>query len=167
MRNRIISALFTACMLFGWGTSTSQALTMPSTGLKLWLKADAITNLVDGNSVSNWPDSSGKGYNAANAGALCPTFRTGVLNGKPVVRFDGIDDYLWNNTFSPGGNDVSVFVVVRTNGAYGGSYGNIFLGGKNTYTDGTGTIFSSYIRILPHSKPTLAERRWTLTRGPN
>lgn len=64
-------------------------------GLKLWLKADAITGLVDTDPVTTWPDSSGLGNDATQAtAAKKPTYQTNELNGKPVVRFDGTDDFL-------------------------------------------------------------------------
>src|SRR5687768_4048276 len=63
-------------------------------GLKLWLKADAVTGLADGDPVSAWADASGAGNNATGSGAARPSFRTGVLAGGPVLRFDGVDDRL-------------------------------------------------------------------------
>jgi len=64
-------------------------------GLQLWLAADQITGLSDGDPVTAWPDQSGNGNDAAQAtGAKKPTFKTAIQNGEPVVRFDGIDDTL-------------------------------------------------------------------------
>jgi len=59
-------------------------------GLVLWLDAGAITGLSDGDPVGVWPDSSDNGNNATQAGVNRPTFRTSIINGKPVVRFDGL-----------------------------------------------------------------------------
>jgi len=63
-------------------------------GLQLWLKADAGVN-ADGPSVISWTDHS---QNAHTAGAPdlanAPTLVPNALNGKPVLRFDGNDDYL-------------------------------------------------------------------------
>jgi hypothetical protein len=65
------------------------------TGLRLWLKADAITGLSDGAAVATWSDSSGLSNDAANsAGASQPTYQTNEVNGLPCVRFDGTDDRL-------------------------------------------------------------------------
>lgn len=67
-------------------------LTLLSGGLALWLKADAISGLSDGNAVSAWLDSSGRHNDAAQSMASSkPTYKTSILNGKPVVRFDGND----------------------------------------------------------------------------
>ena len=59
-------------------------------GLKLWLAADRLTHLIDGDPVGSWIDASGNGNDVTQATATNkPTFKTGILNGKPVVRFDG------------------------------------------------------------------------------
>src|SRR5262245_95497 len=64
-------------------------------GLKLWLKADAITGPNDGDPVTTWPDSSGNGNDATQAtAAKKPTYKAGIQNGRPVIRFDGVDDIL-------------------------------------------------------------------------
>jgi len=60
----------------------------PVANLSLWLKADAITGLSDGDSVSSWADFSGNENDAAQATAAHqPVYKTGIINGKPVVRF--------------------------------------------------------------------------------
>jgi len=51
--------------------------------------------LSDGSSVSTWADESGNGFDLSAGGA--PTFKTGVINSEPIVRFDGVDDYLDNS----------------------------------------------------------------------
>lgn len=58
-------------------------------GLTLWLKADAITGKSDGDPIASWLDSSGLGNNAAQVGADAtrPTYKTNIVNGKPVARF--------------------------------------------------------------------------------
>ena len=64
-------------------------------GLKLWLKADALA-LTDNSPVDAWADASGSTNGVAQVtGMKMPTFKTNVLNGLPVVRFDGIDDTLF------------------------------------------------------------------------
>lgn len=84
--------------------------------LALWLKADAITGLTDGQAVATWNDSSGNGRNATQAtGSAQPLYKTNIVNGKPVVRFDGNSDYLegtWNLTLTA----ETVFVVFSYTG---------------------------------------------------
>ena len=63
-------------------------------GLALWLKADAITGLADGDAITTWTDSSGNGRNATQATAEAkPAYKASIIGGKPVARFDG-GDYL-------------------------------------------------------------------------
>ena len=64
-------------------------------GLSLWLKANDLRLLNDGDPVSEWLDASG---NQVYAGQLSigqqPVFKIDTANGQSVVRFDGDDDYL-------------------------------------------------------------------------
>jgi autotransporter-associated beta strand protein len=55
--------------------------------LQTWFKADAITGVVNGATLSAWSDSSGNGFDASAPGAP-PTYVTGAINGLPVVRFN-------------------------------------------------------------------------------
>jgi hypothetical protein len=62
-------------------------LALPVTaGVKVWLDASQLTGLTDGDPVATWTDMSGWDNNAT-ASAGSPTYKTGALNGKPVVRF--------------------------------------------------------------------------------
>ncbi len=98
-----------------------------SGGLKLWLKADAITGLADGANVGTWVDSSGNGLDLSPSGAP-PTWHAAVLNGQPVVRFAG------NNAMSKTGvsgasftssDQATVFLVMLQNSAdvFNSAYG--------------------------------------------
>jgi hypothetical protein len=63
-------------------------------GLALWLKADALSGLLDGEAVASWPDATGNGEIATQlTAANQPQYRINTQNGLPVVRFDG-DDWL-------------------------------------------------------------------------
>jgi hypothetical protein len=64
-------------------------------GLRLWLKADALF-LADDEPVGLWIDSSSSGNDVIQVtGMKMPTFKTNILNGLPIVRFDGIDDTMY------------------------------------------------------------------------
>jgi hypothetical protein len=52
--------------------------------------------LNDGDPVTTWTDSSGNGHAAANTGSARPTFKTAIVNGKPVVRFASSSSQLLN-----------------------------------------------------------------------
>jgi len=63
-------------------------------GLITWLKADSL-GLDDGNAVATWTDSTLNAHNVTQSTEnLKPIYKTNVVNGKPVVRFDGSNDYL-------------------------------------------------------------------------
>ena len=79
---------------------------------KLWLRGDAGTsssvNLVK---INKWRDQSGNGnnFNQIVVGPQ-PVFIASGLNGKPIVRFDGLDDKLISNDFLTSDN-LSIFLV--------------------------------------------------------
>ena len=108
-------------LLTGAGPSAGRGLGVY--GSYLWLKGDGITGLSDGDAVATWPDSSGNSrhFTQATAG-LRPTWQTNEANGRPVVRFDGADDWLTNTTkadwrFLHNGSDWTLFVVFKTTAA--------------------------------------------------
>lgn len=55
----------------------------------VWLTAQAILGLNDGDRVVTWPDSSGNANDATTGAAESnrPVFKTNILNGLPAVRF--------------------------------------------------------------------------------
>lgn len=72
--------------------------------LLIWLSADSLNSLSDGANVASWPDESGHGHDFAQAtGSNQPTYHTGVINNKPVVRFDGSSHWLGSDagTYTP------------------------------------------------------------------
>ena len=84
------------------------------TGLQLWLKADAITGLIDGDPVTTWPDGSGLANNATQSTvAKKPTFKTAIQNGLPVVRFDGVDDSMSLPNFLSALTAGELFIVLN------------------------------------------------------
>jgi hypothetical protein len=57
--------------------------------------------LNDGDPVATWADQSGNSRDFSQAtSAARPTYKTNILNGKPVVRSDGVDDYLNTTSFT-------------------------------------------------------------------
>lgn len=66
-----------------------------TSNLQLWLDAADIVGKVDGDPISQWDDSSGNGRHVTQGtGSDQPTYKTNILNGQPVVRFDGSNDFL-------------------------------------------------------------------------
>jgi hypothetical protein len=92
------------------GVSGGGAFNPLSLSPLLWLKADLgtfqDTGLVtpaalDGDPVGGWQDQSGNGNHATQATAgKRPALKLNIQNGKPVVRFDGVSDFLQTVSFS-------------------------------------------------------------------
>jgi hypothetical protein len=95
--------------------ASAQTLTVTN-GLQLWLKADAGITTGAGGIVTAWQDQSGKGNNASQAAAdMSPLLVNNAINGKPVLRFDGVDDFLEvldSDSVSIAG-DITTFFVVK------------------------------------------------------
>lgn len=82
--------------------------------LQLWMKADSL-NLADGTAVSTWTDSSTNSFTATQVGAARPTFKTNILNGKPVIRFDRTQSqYLDLGSVLSKSANFSYFAVYKT-----------------------------------------------------
>lgn len=95
----IAAVILRGFTLAGWALLLSlpmhaQNLTITN-GLQLWLKADAGITATPAGAVTHWADQSGKKNDADQPDeALGPKLIANALNNKPVVRFDGADDYL-------------------------------------------------------------------------
>ena len=74
------------------GGSCNAAQPDTVSGLLVWFRADWL-DLSHGDQVSSWADLSGNSNTATQTvSAKKPIFLANVVNQKPVVRFDGIDD---------------------------------------------------------------------------
>lgn len=92
-----------------------EPLPIPAANLQLWLRADeGLTVNPDG--TINWEDVSNNENHALQTDPfLAPAFVNEAVNGLPVLRFDGVDDYLrvaHNPSLAIVG-DISSFFVVR------------------------------------------------------
>ncbi len=110
-----VASLYTY-FLAKWGSLATSALPNTITGLQLWLQADAITGLNDADPVASWTDSSGNSHPGTQATAgFKPLYKTGILNGLPIVRFDNTDDRMTTGLTVSGA--VTAFVVYASNGS--------------------------------------------------
>lgn len=106
---------YAGATIISQGTLRLQAPpTTPVAGALYWL--DATTGVVEtGGSVSAWNDQTANGRNFTQATAASqPQYVAGALNGKPVVRFDGLaspnsDVLVLGSATSP----QSIFIVNR------------------------------------------------------
>jgi len=144
-------------------------------GLQLWL--DATTGLydatsggsevtADGASVARWEDQSGNGYHVTQGTANDqPVLKTSQQNSLNIVRFDGVNDFLFGSTNFPitGSSNRTVFTVFkRVDGAarYIASWGlatsvGVFSGYSSEYY----LRFSSTIKGYTNQG---ANGQWTL-----
>jgi len=99
--------------------------------LLAWWEADSFS-LADGTAIggvgNEWLDQSGGGNSLtqSTAGAR-PVFKTGIVNGKPVIRFDGTDDFLSMTSALTLGT-AWTYMVVLSKATTGG--GRISVGGS-------------------------------------
>jgi hypothetical protein len=102
----------TVAGLQGWWKADTLSSFDPTSiaGCKLWLKADALA-LSDGAAVTAWNDSSSNAYNVSGTA----TYKTNIVNGKPVVRFNGTSNYLQNAAVDIGvPAPYTIFLVPRS-----------------------------------------------------
>lgn len=119
---KLFSALFVALsitIIFTNQVALAQGPGGVNTNLEAWY--DAGTGVTTaGGSVSNWADQSGNGNDATQATAVNqPTNPGGVLNGQPVVRFDGTNDQLALSRVVQ--DDFSIIAVFSTIQNFGSS----------------------------------------------
>jgi hypothetical protein len=93
------------------------SVTVPTdiSGCKVWLRAESLTGLSDGDALGTWTDLSGNGNDAvqATAGAK-PLYKASVLNNHAVIRFDGLNDAMKTAAGIMGTTAArSLFVVYR------------------------------------------------------
>jgi hypothetical protein len=93
---------------------------IPGTRLQLWLKAD--TGLIfNGSKISMWKDQSGNGNDAIESDTSSqPVLVNNELNGRPVIRFDGINDRL-GFTGSKRMTQISLFMVFNNRSGASGT----------------------------------------------
>lgn len=108
---RILGLILVLCQI-------ASAAAPVTDGLVLHLDAEAISGLSDGQAVATWADESTAGNNATQSDSgKRPIYKTGMLGGKPIVRFDGMNDYLVlgqpaSLEFDMGVDSFTTFVVV-------------------------------------------------------
>lgn len=87
--------------------------------LLMWTDSIEISGVSDTDPLPQWDDLSGNDNHAKEA-ANPPTYRTGIVNGYPVVRFDGVNDRLITDGNVLSGNDADFTIYfVAANYAFG------------------------------------------------
>jgi hypothetical protein len=62
-------------------------------GLSVWLRASSLA-LSDGDAVTTWENEGAQGDATQATAGLKPVYKTNIINGLPVVRFDGTGRHL-------------------------------------------------------------------------
>jgi hypothetical protein len=107
-------------------------------GLELWLRAGSIDDVAEGGAVDYWNDDSQLGIACTGTTTTRPTWHTNEINGHPVVRFDGTDDFMIST--SPHAHTLShSFVVFKFTG------GTTFTGYEGILTGRNGILNDSRV----------------------
>jgi len=87
---RCCSVIAIACLALLCLILPARAETAPPTrGLQLWVRADDLNTLKDGNPIDVWPDASGTKHDLKSTGAARPTLNAKGIADHPTVRFAG------------------------------------------------------------------------------
>lgn len=108
----------------------------------LWLDGDDASTITESSgSVSQWSDKSGHGNHAVQAAGLDqPTYVTGAVNGRNIVRFDGLTQFLVSpdsTTLRMGTGEFGIFAVH----VFNATNGKLCIKGR---TAGGGSNFRRY-----------------------
>ncbi|WP_165920183.1 LamG-like jellyroll fold domain-containing protein [Chthoniobacter flavus] len=104
---------------------------LPTAGMLIWLKADfGVTSDINGK-VSAWADESGTGHSAVQTtAASSPLFVNSpgsLLNGWPVLRFDGSSSYLSiPSAITDFSGGITAFMVVKPTASGSRTYERYF-----------------------------------------
>jgi len=126
-----------ACETGLWSATNSFLLADPIEGMKLHLSADFGVELVDGK-VVNWQNRASN-LNHVNQNVITsrPQYVSNVsnLNGKPTLRFDGVDDFLFGDSIAGVGNKSHQLFVLSNGRAQSSTNGIMFCinNGTNGY----------------------------------
>jgi len=97
----------------------------PVSGSAVWYDANDASTFTysSSNIISQWSDKSGNARHATQTTvASQPTRETNIINGLPVVRFDGSNDFLdFTNIFN-GDKTFTIFWVLRPRNVSSGTY---------------------------------------------
>lgn len=116
----LLGALLTLAFMFVAFNASGARVSSPSdiAGLELWLDAlEECRGVADGTATAQWDDQSGNARHATQAtGSAQPTCQTAagdLVNGKPVLDFDGSDDEMdvADNAVFDGDASLTIFVV--------------------------------------------------------
>ena len=87
----------------------------------LWLDANKITGLADNADITTWADNSGNSNDLSQPNALFkPVYKTSIINGYPVVRFNKTNGRIRRNPFAGFATTAITAIYVNKNNAESG-----------------------------------------------
>lgn len=135
-------------------------------GLIRWYKSDSLA-LSDNDPVATWTDEGSDLDDAVQAtSGNRPIFKTGIINGKGVVRFDGSDD--WLDAAAVVTSAVTLFMVIAPAGGIVTSWNALETENNSSYwrfDDGDGywgAFRSARINSYPTGVPNTGTNLFTL-----
>ena len=83
-------------------------------GCQVWVSADKITGLVDGDTVTTWSDQTSNSNDFTQITASKkPVYKTNIFKQKPALKFDGSDDFMLGTpTGLSSVTDFSIFAAI-------------------------------------------------------
>jgi hypothetical protein len=123
----------------------------------MWLKADAITGLSDGDSVGTWPDASGNGKNATQSTWWKrPIYNTNQVNGLPALKFDAYNDGLSTSANPP--KSTTIIAVYKSRA---GASGKTLNGGFSFFIGPYVSFYRNYTGAFV-TGPGVTSGRWLI-----
>ncbi|HKY76464.1 MAG TPA: S8 family serine peptidase, partial [Acidimicrobiia bacterium] len=151
----------------GRSSSTSQSVTVSASAdpegpgaipnMILWLRADRIEGLSDGDPVSTWSDQSGScNHGTQSVASKQPIYRTNQLNGLPAVFFDASDDGM--ATTADPFTSTTIFAVYSSRAAQSGYLLN---GGASFFMGPYAGLYRAYNGAYMNG-PSVTGGRWVV-----
>jgi len=115
--------------------------------LLMWLSADQISGLNDGDAIASWPDNAGLVTVAQTNASYKPTYKTGIIAGAlPVARF-AYGNYMTVANLVIGANVTFMCVAYDgTQNSSGSIHKPLLAGVQDPYANGTSSWGFSYQR---------------------
>lgn len=113
-----------------------------------WYRADQIYGLSSGDPIARWPDAvGGLGDLTQPTLAARPIWLDNQLNGQPVVRFDAVDDGIWNPTplWPNVAQPYTIFTVYKWRGTDTGAGRRMLTNDSTVLNYLIGPFFGQYI----------------------
>jgi hypothetical protein len=114
-----------------------------------WYRPEGLAGYADDDPIDTWPDESSVNADATQLLTARPTKKDSIINGLPVARFDGLNDYFNIGDLSSL-TEGEVFMVVRVNvdppeaGAQSGIWHLGTSGDASHYPFTDGNIYDSF-----------------------